>query len=51
MKKNYFAPEVEIVDLKMTGILCASGAEGGGDDGGQDPVDTDPSQEGWDSDF
>lgn len=54
MKKTYFAPEVEIVDLKMNGMLCASvpGAEGGSDDGGTTPSDggdgTDPD---WGSDF
>lgn len=25
MKKEYFAPEMEIVDIKFTGILCNSG--------------------------
>ena len=53
MKKTYFAPEVEIVDLKMTGILCASvpGGEGGGDDGGSSTVVTDPTDPGWGSDY
>ncbi|MBQ6200629.1 MAG: hypothetical protein IJK50_04235 [Prevotella sp.] len=24
-KKNYFEPEMEVIDLKLQGMLCASG--------------------------
>lgn len=53
MKKTYFAPEFETVELKMNGMLCASvpGAEGGGDDGGQPTTETDPNEDGWDANF
>lgn len=51
MKKTYFSPEMEAFELKLSGMLCVSGAEGGNDDGGTTPEDKDPSQDGWDSDF
>lgn len=54
MKKTYFAPEVEVIELMAQVALLAGsvpGAEGGGDDGGSTPEDKDPSQDGWDSDF
>lgn len=53
MKKTYFSPEVEIVDLKIEGMLCASvpGGEGGGDDGGSDVSTPDPTDPGWGSDY
>lgn len=53
MKKTYFAPEVELIDMEMEGVLCSSvpGGEGGGDDGGSDVNPTDPSNPGWGSDY
>lgn len=54
MKKTYFAPEVEVVELMAQVALLAGsvpGAEGGGDDGGSEVTPTDPNQPGWDSDF
>lgn len=53
MKKNYFAPEFETVELKMNGMLCASipGSEEGGEDGGTTPTETDPNEDGWDDKF
>lgn len=54
MKKTYFAPEVEVVELMAQVALLAGsvpGAEGGGDDGGSEVTPTDTDQPGWDSDF
>ena len=54
MKKTYFAPEVEVVELMAQVALLAGsipGAEGGGDDGGSDTNPTDPSDPGWGDDY
>ena len=54
MKKTYFAPDMEIVEVNINNALLAGsvpGAEGGGDDGSTTPEEKDPSQPGWDSDF
>ena len=31
-KKNYFEPEMEVIDLKLQGMLCASGTDIDDDD-------------------
>ena len=46
-KKNYFEPEMEVIDLKLQGMLCASGSgqdvdENGGDASMDDTPATDP---------
>ena len=42
MKKTYFAPEMEVVDIKMSGMLCTSQSGETPDYGGQgDPNDPD----------
>jgi len=53
MKKTYFTPDMETVELKLSGMLCASvpGAEGGSDDGGTTPVEVDPTDPGWSDKF
>jgi hypothetical protein len=53
MKKTYFAPEMETIDMLLDGMLCASipGGEGGGDDGGSDVNPVDPSDPDWGSDY
>ncbi len=53
MKKTYIAPEMETVELKLSGMLCASvpGAEGGGSDGSSDVTTTDPTDPNWGSDY
>jgi len=54
MKKTYFAPEMETVELKFSNSLLAGsvpGAEGGGSDGGSTPGVVDPSQPGFGDDY
>ena len=54
MKKTYFAPEVEVIELMAQVALLAGsvpGGEGGGDDGGSDTNPTDPSDPGWGDDY
>ncbi len=55
MKKTYFAPEVEVVELMAQVALLAGsgvpGGEGGGDDGGSDVSTSDPTDPGWGSDY
>lgn len=54
MKKIYFAPEMETVELKFSNSLLAGsvpGAEGGDGDGGGNSSADDPSKPGWGDDF
>lgn len=52
MKKVYFSPEMETIDMLLDGMLCSSiGTEGGGDDGGSDVTPSDPSNPGWGNDY
>lgn len=55
MKKTYFAPEVEVVELMAQVALLAGsdvpGGEGGGNDGGSDVSISDPTDPGWGSDY
>ena len=46
MKKMYFEPEMEVVNMKMSGVLCGS-LTGDGDisDNNQPPVDNNPGTE------
>ena len=41
-KKNYFEPEMEVLNLKLQGMLCASGTDIDEDDDsaptGEDPI-------------
>jgi hypothetical protein len=41
-KKNYFEPEMEVINLKLQGMLCASGVDIDEDDDsaptGEDPI-------------
>lgn len=42
-KKNYFEPEMEVIDLKLQGMLCASGdIDEDGGEAGDFPSGTDP---------
>ena len=45
-KKNYFEPEMEVLEIKMTQMLCAS--QGGVDEDGESTSDDTP---GGDDDF
>jgi hypothetical protein len=54
MKKTYFTPDMETVELKLSGMLCVSGIPGseeGGEDGGTTPVEVDPNDPGWSDKF
>lgn len=51
MKKMYFPPEMELLELGLVGMLCVSGIEGGDGDGGVTPDQGDPSDPGWGSDY
>ena len=54
MKKTYYAPEMETVELKFGNSLLAGsvpGAEGGSGDGGAGTTPGDPSQPGWGDDY
>ena len=53
MKKIYFSPEVETIDVELLSMLCGSdtGTDGGSDDGGTDVTPTDPSDPEWGSDY
>ena len=53
MKKLYFEPEMELIELETAGFLAASapGTEGSGDDGGVTPETPDPSDPDWGSDY
>ena len=49
MKKNYLEPEVEIVNLKMSGFLCAS--DNIKEDGEVTPTTPDQGSDDWGSDY
>lgn len=55
MKKIYFEPEMDIMELKMTSIICAS--TGDTETPGQDGENTgntpgsEPGSDGWGSDY
>ena len=52
MKKIYFDPEMEFIELDTVELLAGStGADGGDDDGGTTPNPTDPSDPDWGSDY
>ena len=53
MKKTYFTPEMEVVELKLgNAILSGStGAEGGDGDGGTPTEETNPDDPDWGSDY
>ena len=34
VKKNYVSPEISVVEIKATSIICGSGATGGEIEGG-----------------
>lgn len=54
MKKTYYSPNMDVIELKSSQALLAGsvpGAEGGGSDGGSGVNTTDPSQEGWGDDY
>ena len=54
MKKTYYSPKMDVIELKTSHSLRAgsgTGAEGGGSDGGSGVTPTDPSQEGWGDDY
>ncbi len=52
MKKIYFSPEVETIDVELLSMLCGStGTDGGDDDGGVTPSEPDPSDPDWGSDY
>ena len=53
MKKTYFSPEMETVELKFSQVILTGsiGAEGGNSDGGVTPGTGDPSNPGWGSDY
>ena len=48
MKKNYSEPEVEIVELKLSGFLCASNVN---EDGEVTPSTGEPGTDDWGSDY
>ena len=48
MKKIYLEPEVEIVELKMNGFLCASNIN---EDGEVIPTTPDQSSDDWGHDY
>ena len=48
MKKIYFEPEVEIVNLKLSGFLCASNIN---EDGEVTPSQPDQGSDDWGSDY
>ena len=45
--KFYDAPACEVVELKIQGVLCASGDEPEPTDGGSDPIPEDKIQPGF----
>ena len=52
MKKIYFDPEMEFIELDTVELLAGStGADGGDDDGGVTPSEPDPSDPDWGSDY
>lgn len=55
MKKTYFSPEMEVVEVEINNALLAGsvpGADGGSDDGSQEPEDGgDPTDPDWGSGF
>ena len=54
MKKTYYSPNMDVIELKSSHSLLAGsvpGAEGGGSDGGSTVTPTDPAQEGWGDDY
>jgi len=52
MRITYISPEMEVVELKLSSMICTStGTEGAGDDGGFTPDEPDPSDPDWGSDY
>lgn len=52
MKKIYFSPEVETIDVELLSMLCGStGTEGGDGDDSVVPSEPDPSDPDWGSDY
>ena len=52
MRITYISPEMEVVELKLSSMICTStGTEGAGDDGGWKPEEPDPSDPDWGSDY
>jgi len=54
MKKTYFAPEVETIDLKYSAMLCISGLDDGSGSGDGSITPTpggDPTDPGWNDGF